>query len=350
MARREYELWKPGANARNVINIANAICADYKQQGYDLTLRQLYYQFVARDHLPNTPQSYKRLGDIVNRARLAGLMDWNYIVDRTRGLKGTSHWDTPSEVIDSAAESYRLDKWADQDVRVEVWVEKEALAGIVQRAAAQWDVNWFSCRGYVSQSELWRAGARRHLRYLQGEQRVVILHLGDHDPSGIDMTRDIERRVQRFAYTEWARENGYDLDLDMDEADLTVQLERIAEFIGDELPNFWGEHPIEVRRIALNMDQVRTYNPPPNPAKITDSRATGYIKKHGTKSWELDALDPNVLASLIDEHIGQEVDIERYEAIQATEEAQRATLANIARAYPEIEAQYGPDAEGDDDE
>ena len=348
--RIAYEVWKPGARARNIINIANDICADYKTQGYDLTLRQLYYQFVARDHLPNTSQSYKRLGDIINRARLAGLMDWDYIVDRTRGLKGTSHWETPSEVIDSAAHSYRLDKWSDQDTRVEVWVEKEALAGIVQRAAGRWDLNWFSCRGYVSQSALWRAGAQRHAGYLEQGQNVVILHLGDHDPSGIDMTRDIRERVQRFAYTAWAEDNGYPLDLDLDEVDLAVQLERAAEFITDELRSEFVTEPIEVRRIALNMDQVRQYNPPPNPAKITDSRAKGYIREHGRQSWELDALDPNVLADLVDEHVSGIVDQDRYDTIRDQEQRERDTLANIAQAYPAIEAQYGPDADGDDNE
>jgi hypothetical protein len=280
------------------------------------------------------------------------LLDWDYIVDRTRGLKGTSHWETPSEVIDSAAHSYRLDKWADQDTRVEVWVEKEALAGIVQRAAARWDLNWFSCRGYVSQSALWRAGAQRHAEYLNNGQNVVILHLGDHDPSGIDMTRDIERRVQRFAYTAWAEDNGYPLDLDMDETDLVAQLEHLAGDMMGDLPSPFASEPIEVRRIALNMDQVREYNPPPNPAKITDSRAAGYIREHGRQSWELDALDPNVLADLVDRHVSRIVDQYRYDAIAATEQAQRDTLANIARAYPEVEAQYGPDADenGDDDE
>lgn len=343
-----YEVWNPGARARQIIGIANAICAEYKAQGYDLTLRQLYYQFVARDHLPNTAQSYKRLGDIINRARLAGLLDWDYIVDRTRSLKGTSHWETPSEVIESAAHSYRLDKWEDQDTRVEVWVEKEALAGIVQRAARRWDLDWFSCRGYVSQSALWRAGALRHANYLAQGQNVVILHLGDHDPSGIDMTRDIRERVQRFAYTAWSERNGYPLDLDLDETDLAVQLERAGEFITDELRSEFVAEPIEVRRIALNMDQVRQYNPPPNPAKITDSRAKGYIREHGRQSWELDALDPNILADLVDTHVTGIIDQDRYDQIAAKEQRERDTLSTIANSWEQIEQTYGPT--GDDDE
>lgn len=131
MAKIRYKKWNPGADARDIIRQANEICADYAAQGYDLTLRQLYYQFVSKALLPNRQQSYKRLGDIINQARLAGLMDWNYITDRTRNLQSLGHWRTPGEIIRSAANSFALDKWSDQPIRVEVWVEKEALAGIV---------------------------------------------------------------------------------------------------------------------------------------------------------------------------------------------------------------------------
>jgi hypothetical protein len=256
-----YESWSPGTDAQAVVRQAEAICRTYAGQGYDLTLRQLYYQFVARGLIPNSQQSYSRLGDIVSNGRMAGLIDWSHIVDRTRNLRGTSHWGSPSDIIDASASSFRLDKWADQDTRVEVWVEKEALAGVVQRAADEYDVNWFSCRGYVSQSELWAAG-RRHRLYMQRGQGVIVLHLGDHDPSGIDMTRDIRDRPPHVRSA-------------------TARTTR----------------PRKVRRIALNDGSgQQQYNPPPNPAKLTDSRSEGYIQEYGHESWELDALDPATLA------------------------------------------------------
>jgi hypothetical protein len=327
--RRAYEKWRPGAEARGVVRAAESICAEYAGQGYDLTLRQLYYQFVARDLLPNTQQAYKRLGDIINRARLAGLLDWDYIVDRTRNLRGTSHWGHPSEVIDAAARSYRIDKWATQRARVEVWVEKEALAGIVQRSADGHDVDWFSCRGYVSQSELW-AASQRHLRYLLGGQRVVILHLGDHDPSGIDMTRDIRDRVLQYAYHDWYRHH----------ADAFAGTERVTyadiEKHIDERVDLDGHEPIEIRRIALNRDQVDQYDPPPNPAKLTDSRADSYVDEHGYESWELDALDPAVLGGLIASAIEDVRDPDRYADLAAREARERQTLAEISHRYSEI--------------
>lgn len=306
----QYEDWNPGAEARAVIEEAEAICQDYAAQGYDLTLRQLYYQFVARDLIPNTQKSYNRLGYIVNKARTAGLLDWNYIVDRTRNLRSLSHWDEPADIISGAAAQFRIDKWADQPRRVEVWVEKEALAGVVQRAANGHDVAWFSCRGYVSQSELWGA-AQRLGRYIEGGQAVTILHLGDHDPSGIDMTRDIRERLELFI--------GGDLGHDA-----------LFTETDDGLPN------VEVRRIALNYDQVEQYNPPPNPAKLTDSRANGYIAVHGRQSWELDALDPATLNALISEHIEGIQDPDAFHQQQVAEEHHRELLSEASRRWGEV--------------
>lgn len=310
MSRIAYVEWSPRDEAtRAIIAQANDIAVSYARQGYDLTLRQLYYQFVARALIPNTLQSYKRLGDIVNKARLAGLMDWAHIVDRTRNLVSQSHWENPADIINSAAESYHVDLWSDQSVRVEVWVEKEALAGVVARAGQLWDVAHFSCRGYVSQSELWAAG-RRLVRYVRHGQRVVILHLGDHDPSGLDMTRDIGARV-------------------------------VDTFAAYELGASRARREIEVRRIALNFDQVQQYSPPPNPAKLTDSRAAGYVDEYGFESWELDALDPATLNGLIDEHVTALVDLDAYRGRQDYRDEGQRLLRTVAARWTEVVDEFG---------
>ncbi len=116
-----------------LIALANDIIENYQAQGYDLTLRQLYYQLVSKDILPNRQSEYKRLGGIISDARRAGLIDWLAIVDRTRYLRGLSHWASPADIVNSAAYSFRFDKWADQDRRVEVWIEKDALVGVFER-------------------------------------------------------------------------------------------------------------------------------------------------------------------------------------------------------------------------
>ena len=133
-----------------IIEQANEIIIEYAAEGYDLTLRQLYYQFVARDIIPNKQSEYKKLGSVVNDARLAGLIDWNSIVDRTRKHEKNGHWDSPAQIIAESAECYGIDTRADQDIYIEVWVEKDALVGVIERACEPLDVGYLSCRGYVS--------------------------------------------------------------------------------------------------------------------------------------------------------------------------------------------------------
>lgn len=293
MPRIEYVPKTFSSAHMDLVRTAEEICRDYAAQGYDLTLRQLYYQFVARGFIPNKQTEYKRLGSVINDARLAGLLDWNYIVDRTRNLRGLSHWDNPESVIQSAAHGYRTDRWADQPYRVEVWIEKDALVGVITGVCQRNDVNYFSCRGYTSQSEVWGAG-RRLAGYERRGQKTLVIHLGDHDPSGVDMTRDIRDRLELF---------GADT---------------------------------QVLRIALNMDQVEEHRPPPNPAKITDSRARGYIAEHGTSSWELDALEPSLLDSLIEEEIWAVRDADAWAASTAAMDEERALLDAVAERWTEV--------------
>ncbi len=261
---------KFSASSQAIIEKANEIIAEYEDQGFALTLRQLYYQFVARDIIPNNMKSYKNLGSIINDARLAGLIDWNHIQDRTRSLRQNSHWGTPGDIIESAAENYRIDLWERQDYRPEVWIEKDALVGVIEDVCRKMDVPYFSCRGYTSQSEMW-VGAMRAKKWMtQGPQLPVILHFGDHDPSGKDMTRDIVDRMRIFAAG------------------------------------------VKLERLALNMDQIGAYSPPPNPAKTTDSRSSAYIAEFGNDSWELDALEPKVITDLIRKTVNRLIDSKKW--------------------------------------
>lgn len=159
---------------------ANAICEEYQDQGYDLTLRQVYYQFVARGLFENTDRNYKNLGSAINDARLAGLMDWDFITDRTRFLRSSAAWESPAEIISASARQFARNLWdeSEQEYRPEVWVEKDALVGVVGKVCDELRVPYFSCRGYVSQSEMWVAG--RRLRYHRLDGRIpVVIHLGD---------------------------------------------------------------------------------------------------------------------------------------------------------------------------
>lgn len=287
---------------RAVIRQANEIISEYADQGFKvLTVRQIYYQFVSRDYIPNTIQSYKRLASILNDARLAGLIDWDSIGDNTRNLESPASWDAPTDIMDAVARQFRLDPWEKQDARIEVWIEKDALTGVIEPVCRRYRVPYFACRGYTSQSEAYAAG-KRLAEYARAGQRVLVLHLGDHDPSGLNMTDDNAARLAMLG--------GLDS----------------SEF--------------EFRRIALNMDQVERYNPPPNPAKTTDSRALGedgYVARFGYSSWELDALSPSVIASLIEAEITPEIDQERWDAVMADEERDRELLRGVRDHWSRIE-------------
>lgn len=249
-----------------MIELMNAIIVEYFKGGYTLTVRQLYYQLVARDIVPNTEKSYKYVARTINDARIAGLIDWDAIEDRTRAFEQRSRWVEPTDILTASAQQFHTDPWLTQDYRPFVVVEKEALSGVFSRVCRSYDVPLLAARGYPSVSVI-RDFVERQV--LTSDQHVVILHFGDHDPSGIDMTRDLEERLKMFC---------------RDEVEFTMD------------------------RLALNMDQINRHNPPPNPAKQTDTRFSDYKRKFGTKSWELDALNPDILSSLAERAIETYID------------------------------------------
>ena len=161
----------------------------------------------------------------------------------------------------------------------------------------QLDVPFFACRGYVSQSEQYSAGkrlAREAQERPDGE--VVVFHFGDHDPRGIDMTRD--------------------------------NLERLEMFSGDR---------VTLERVALNMDQVERYSPPPNFAKVTDSRYERYVRDFGDESWELDALDPDVLAEMVRNSVNPLIDNNAWADTKNQEIRDLELLANVASRWEDVE-------------
>ena len=292
MPRIKYEDKNFHRKSLVIIGIADKICTEYMEQGYTLTLRQLYYQFVARGVIENSMKEYKNLGNIINDARLAGLIDWDAIEDRTRNLERLATWDSPKDILKATAEQFRYNYWEDQSTVVEVWVEKEALVGVIERVAFRYRCAYFACRGYSSQSEAWRAG-QRFQTYNENGQDVKIIHLGDHDPSGIDMTRDNSDRLALFS----------------------------------EFGN------VEVIRIALNEDQVHKYNPPPNPAKLADTRAADYVRKFGNSSWELDALDPKVIDDLISNEIEKYIDNDKWNVVKEKEVKARKKISVLVNKW-----------------
>jgi hypothetical protein len=298
--RQQFIEWRPQRKTLKLVETIVSICEELDAQGYELTVRQLYYQLVSRDVIPNNQKSYKQIISVTDSARLAGILDWRYIVDRTRATYRTDGADTsPEDAIRATAQAYSRALWEEQPNHVEVWVEKEALVGIVAQAANGVRCNYFANKGYVSQSEMYEAG-QRFRRCGQAGKSNFVIHLGDHDPSGIDMTRDIEDRLLMFA----------------------------------------GRHAPQVRRIALNMDQVEQYNPPPNFAKVTDARYAAYEAEHGDQSWELDALNPQTLDALISSEVLSLRDEELWAAAEREQERERAELTVVSENWSDIIDQW----------
>ena len=301
MSKEVFIPMKPRAATLMVIEQANAIIEEYASQNFTLTLRQLYYQFVARDLLEeNTLGQYKRLGRIISDGRNAGLIDWSAIEDRTRVVHTHPSWRTPIEIIETAAGSYREDPWLSQRYRPEVWIEKDALLGVIEGVCMEFRVPYYAHRGNDSQTLIHAAG-RRFRRMLDQGLIPLVLHLADHDPNGLDMTRDIRDRLAIYA-----------------------------------------RHEIEVRRIALNMDQVRRHRPPPNFVKDSDTRTSGYREQFGTdKCWELDALSPTVIAVLIEVELEAMIFPTRWRAAMAMERRRRKQLNTIAANWTKVEKFIG---------
>ena len=269
MGKQFYQAFNFRSDTLNMIDIINGVVDEYIAQGYRLTVRQLYYQLVARAIIENSERSYKRTTGIVNDGKIAGLIDWEAIEDRTRDFIRRTRWTSGVEILQASAESFHMDMWANQDARVFVIVEKEALAGVLERACRAFDVPLLAARGYPSGTVLREFCVEDVIEACKDGKAIKILHLGDHDPSGIDMTRDLTDRIKLF-----------------------------AERSGD----------IELTRIALTMEQIQEQKPPPNPAKTTDSRFEGYRQAYGDESWELDALKPDYLDQLVRRYIQQHVD------------------------------------------
>jgi hypothetical protein len=281
------------SSSEKLLTIINAIVTEYREAGYTLTVRQMYYQLVARDKIANNIREYDRIQSLINDARLAGLIDWSAFEDRTRSFITRSRWRDGKHILQSAASSFHMDLWKTQKTRVFVLVEKEALSGVLEPVCEEYDIPLLAARGYPSASVLHAFAIGDLVECIEAGQEVLILHLGDHDPSGIDMTRDLE----------------------------------------DRLTLFLGGGNLCLRRIALNMDQVEKYRPPENPAKTTDCRFESYRKKFGNMSWELDALKPETLDSLVRAHADEVIDMRKWKARHREIEDTRKELTKIAEKF-----------------
>lgn len=277
-----------GTAALQVVQRASEICDAYTAQGLRLTVRQLFYQFVGRNWLANTDRNYNNLAAVIAEARDGGLIDWDHIEDRGRITQERPHFPTLKHFLQEAAEQFRLDHWASQKHYVEVQIEKQALEGVVSEICDRWSVPLTSNKGYSSASAMYRRGKIIQTKRDVDKKIPHALLLCDHDPSGIDMTRDVRERLARYS-------DGY----------------------------------VEVIRLGLNFDQVQRHKLPENPVKLSDGRAKKYVELYGESSWELDALDPMMLVSLVEHGIRRFVDVKVWDESVRREQTGKDSVQTI---------------------
>lgn len=301
---------------RNRLEQINEIIEEYQEQDLVLTLRQLYYQLVSRDIIPNQQKEYSKLSTLLKEGRMSGVVDWEAIEDRLRKPEKPSSFSSPREILQAAQRQYRKDRMEGQKNYIEVWVEKDALSGVLSRVTNVYGISILVNRGYSSASAMFDS-YERFAEAIEGEQRTVILYLGDFDPSGMDMIRDIRDRIMEFLSKCYFDNHEEESDQDEDST------ERAETFLK------WFETNFKIIPIALTREQIDQYDPPENPAKRSDPRAKGFIEEHGTSSWEVDALRPEVLNTILTEAIEARIDVRLYNAILQTEEQDRDKLQTI---------------------
>mgnify|MGYP001596618738 CR=1 FL=1 len=251
-----------------LLDKSKEILMTYANKGIKLTLRQLYYQLVSENIISNNEKEYKNLSRILTNARYSGEIDWKLIEDRIRIPNIPNTFRSIKHLLEVAKKSYQLNRWEGQEYYIEVWAEKDALASVIEPITNKYQVPFCVNRGYASVTAIFEG-----IRRLNLEKINIILYIGDHDPSGLDMIRDIQKR------------------LDMLGANAQV------------IP------------IALTIKQIKKYNLPPNPTKITDARAKNYVEEYGGTCWEADALSPEVLQEIVEYNILKYLDTDKFNLI-----------------------------------
>lgn len=313
----------------------------YSKQGYILSLRQLHYQFVTRNWIVNHDTAYKKLGSILDDCRYAGLVDWDAIEDRGRTPFLPWWVNNPDEGLQAIINQYRINRQLDQQKYVELWTEKDALSGILRHSTSKYHIQLVVNKGYTSSSAAYNA-YERISKYILKDKQAIILYFGDHDPSGLDMIRDIRDRLTLFLskgqrlqsnsefwdkIVSWWNFSGNDLYNLVEEGYASNKLykmfdaeepnnidELYDEYESAKVAMYLEEKELfKVIQIGLTMDQIKEYDLPANPTKITDSRSDNYVIKFGKTCWEVDALEPSVLTSIVETHITEHIDLELYE-------------------------------------
>jgi hypothetical protein len=351
------------ADKKEVIDTIIRTVEKFSNDGWQMTLRQVYYQLVGMNAMPNDQLAYKKLSGLLDDCRYSGKVDWDDIEDRGR-VPSTPYYEySVEDAIRRTKRSYGLDRRKGQPVFVELWSEKDAISNILKKAVNKHTITVGINKGFASSTAIHAAYERFIDKIIENDQKVVVLYFGDHDPSGLDMIRDIRERLEyMMSRGDYARSFLRKWD-DLEEAgkvddsvlDLVYKHQDLLELYDIESTkqeqgkkNYnWHQYWVraivreffEVRHIGLTMEQIKKYNLPPNPAKMTDPRAKGYIRLHGDISWEVDALKPEYIKDIIDEALEDVIDWDIRSQVIEQEKADKERLDKIIEGK-ELEPVY----------
>jgi len=275
--------WRPRAATLALLGQVQAVLAEYSEQ-LPLTLRQIFYRLVGRYFYEKTELAYERLGETLNKARRAHIIDMDAIRDDGFTSAVPGFYDGVDDFLEAVAYTarhLRFDRQAGQPRRLALWCEASGMVPQLERIAAPFGVGVYSSGGFDSLTDKHRIG-----RQWSGEP-VTVLHLGDHDPSGVHCFSALDEDVVAFA------------------------------------ENYGGD--IEFIRLAVTVEQARRFQLPSAPPKATDRRSF-----QGNETWQLEALDPRELANIVRSAIEQRLDHALYQAVLAEEtEARQAALSRL---------------------
>jgi len=265
------------ARTNQLIEAAKAIPAEHNP----MTVRQVYYQLVSRQVMENSRSQYQAVSNLLVHARKAGVIPWEWVEDRLRRPRTVSMWDGLPDFAETARSACRRDVWSTQSRYLEVWLEKDALAGVVYEETEPWDVPLMVTRGYPSLSYLYEAAEV----IAQRDKPAFLYYFGDLDPSGIDITKTVERGIREFA----------------------------------------PDAEIFFERVAVTPQQVKVLGLPTRPTKQTDSRS----KNFAGESVEVDAIPAAKLLGLVRNCIEKHLDQRALARTRQIEAAERETLVAI---------------------
>ena len=256
------------------------------EYNFPLTLRQIYYQLVAKQIIPNQQKYYMKLSRLCVIGRDEGILSEDAFADRLRQVDKPSSWLDLSDFLKTVKESYRKDKWQDQDAYIEIWTEKDALRSVLTQITHPYDVSLLVVRGQVSRTAIYESYERFDEK-LNEDKDCYLYYAGDFDPSGLSIYHSLVDRLKKYGAA--------------------------------------SDH-INFKRIALTPEQIDKYKLPSDPGKQTDPNYKRFVLEYGDRVVELDSLPPAVLRSIVKDCITQHINNGVLIQAQKTELKERSRL------------------------